>query len=41
MNQYQANHNASPKSAGAKGLLDFLRVVLLIALVGLALWFFS
>ena len=41
MNQYQANHDASPKSPGAKGFLNFLRVLLLIAAVFLALWFFS
>ena len=31
MNQYQANHNPSPKPSGKKGLLDFFRVLLLLA----------
>ena len=41
MNQYQANHNASPKSSGAKGVLDFVRVLFLIAALALVLWLFS
>jgi hypothetical protein len=41
MNQYQANHNESSKSGGTNGLVNLLRVVLILAVVALALWFWS
>ena len=41
MNQYQANHDQGSRVTGSNNLYAFFRVIILLSVLLLAMWFWS